>query len=102
MRLKERLPLLFLLLLGSSLMPVEAQYFRNSGYWKTHRGEYMLGLGISNFLGELGGRNQIGSPFVWDLEFKLTKPAGSLGYRYYIAEKQARSEERRVGKECCR
>jgi hypothetical protein len=88
-RLKERLPLLVLLLLGSSLLPVEAQYFRNSGYWKTHRGEYMLGLGISNFLGELGGRNQIGSPFVWDLEFSQTKPAANLGYRYYIAEKQA-------------
>lgn len=69
--------------------PVSGQYFRNSGYWKTHRSEYAIGLGISNFLGELGGRNQIGSPFVWDLELSQTKPAMSLGYRYHIAEKQA-------------
>ncbi len=88
-RLKERLPLLVLLLLASVALPVQGQYFRNSGYWKTHRGEVMIGLGISNFLGELGGRNQIGSPFVWDLELSQTKPAVSLGYRYHTAEKQA-------------
>lgn len=88
-RLKERLPLLFLLILGLVVLPAKGQYFRNSGYWKTHRGEVMIGLGISNFLGELGGRNQIGSPFVWDLEFSQTKPAASLGYRYHTAEKQA-------------
>lgn len=66
--------------------PAKAQYFRDSQYWKTHRQEITVGLGISNFLGELGGRNQIGSPFVWDLEFPMTKPAVSLGYRYYLAE----------------
>ncbi len=89
MRLKERLPLLFLLFLGLVVLPAKGQYFRNSGYWKTHRTEVMIGLGISNFLGELGGRNQIGSPFVWDLELSQTKPAVSLGYRYHTAEKQA-------------
>lgn len=89
MRLKERLPLLFLLLLGAVVHPVQGQYFRNSNYWKTHRGEYIIGLGISNFLGELGGRDQIGSPFVWDLELSQTKPAANLGYRYYVGEKQS-------------
>lgn len=63
---------------------LNAQYFRNSSYWKTHRQEITLGLGITNFLGELGGRDQIGSPFIWDLEFSQTKPAISLGYRYYL------------------
>jgi hypothetical protein len=65
---------------------LHAQYFRDSNYWKTHRQELSVGLGISNFLGELGGRNQIGSPFVWDLEFSLTKPAASFGYKYYLAK----------------
>jgi len=68
---------------------VQAQYFRNSSYWKTHRQELSVGLGISNFLGELGGRDQIGSPFVWDLEFSQTKPAISVGYRYYLAKRIA-------------
>ncbi|MBL7963915.1 MAG: hypothetical protein JNM31_08715 [Flavobacteriales bacterium] len=74
-----------------SLMPsiVEAQYFKNSSYWKSHRRELTVGLGIANFLGELGGRNQIGSPFVWDLEVSQTKPALSVGYRYYTFERQS-------------
>lgn len=66
-----------------------AQYFRQSTYWKTHRTEVEFGFGVSNFLGELGGRNQIGSPFVWDLEFSQTRPAASLAYRYYLARQQA-------------
>jgi hypothetical protein len=69
--------------------PVAAQYFRQSSYWKTHRKEVEFGFGISNFLGELGGRNQIGSPFLWDLELSKTRPAVSLGYRYYLARKVA-------------
>ncbi|MBS1568083.1 MAG: hypothetical protein JST45_01450 [Bacteroidetes bacterium] len=75
-------------LLAALAMPslLNAQYFRDSNYWKTHRKEISVGLGISNFLGELGGRNQIGSPFIWDLEFSMTKPALSLGYRYYLAK----------------
>ncbi len=87
--LKVRLPQLLVLLFGLLSLQSSAQYFRNSGYWKTHRSEYLIGLGISNFLGELGGRDQIGSPFVWDLEFSQTKPAASLGYRYHVAEKQS-------------
>ena len=80
------LPFLVLLVLLGFSSTLNAQYFRSSSYWKTHRSEITLGLGISNFLGELGGRDQIGSPFVWDLEFSQTKPAISVGYRYYLAK----------------
>lgn len=48
-----------------------------------------MGFGISNFLGELGGRNQIGSPFLWDLELSQTRPALHVDYRYYVAQKMA-------------
>jgi len=67
----------------------DAQYFRQSNYWKTQRQEVSLGFGISNFLGELGGRNQIGSPFVWDLELSQTRPAMHIDYRYFVAQKMA-------------
>ncbi|MCB0763847.1 MAG: DUF6089 family protein [Flavobacteriales bacterium] len=70
---------------------VHAQYFRQSTYWKTHRQEVSGGFGISNFLGELGGRNEIGSPFVWDLELSQTRPSASLGYRYFLKRKLALS-----------
>lgn len=67
----------------------QAQYFRNSIYWKTHRQEVSIGLGVTNFLGELGGRDRIGTPFIWDLEFSQTKPALSVDYRYYVAKAAA-------------
>ena len=78
---------LLVLLAGFGLSStLNAQYFRHSDYWKTHRQEITAGLGVTNFLGELGGRDRIGSPFLWDLEFSQTKPALSFGYRYYLAQ----------------
>lgn len=41
-----------------------------------------LGLGVANFLGELGGRDQIGSDFIWDLELSKTRPSLMVNYRY--------------------
>lgn len=77
-----------LLLLASAFITSDvcAQYFRQSDYWKTQRQELSLGFGISNFLGELGGRNQIGSPFLWDLELSQTRPAVHFDYRYFVAQ----------------
>ncbi|HRO97876.1 MAG TPA: DUF6089 family protein [Flavobacteriales bacterium] len=87
--LRLRTIILLLVLGWLSVEPLSAQYFRQSSYWKTHRKEIEFGFGISNFLGELGGRNQIGSPFLWDLEMSKTRPAASLGFRYYLARKVA-------------
>lgn len=70
-------------------LSTSAQYFRQSSYWKTHRKEVEFGFGMANFLGELGGRNQIGSPFLWDFEISQTRPAVHLAYRYYLARQQA-------------
>jgi hypothetical protein len=61
-----------------------AQYFRSSEYWKTHRQELSFGVGVTNFLGELGGRNTTGSPFIWDLEVSAARPTLGIGYRYYL------------------
>lgn len=85
----KRTALLLVLLGCLATGPLSAQYFRQSNYWKTNRNEIDLGIGISNFLGELGGRNQIGSPFLWDLELSQTRPAASIGYRYFLARQQA-------------
>jgi hypothetical protein len=86
-RLAHVVAVLFVLLLGG--LPAHGQYFKQSNYWKTHRQEITLGLGASNFLGELGGRDRIGSPFIWDLELSQTRPAVNLSYRYYLARKQS-------------
>jgi len=66
-----------------------AQYFRNQGYWKQNRLALTAGIGASNFLGELGGRDQTGSGFIWDLDTKVFKPAISGGIRYVVARKMA-------------
>ena len=85
----SRFSILFVIGLGLWSSSACGQYFRQSSYWKTHRQEISVGFGISNFLGELGGRNQIGSPFVWDLELSQTRPAVAIDYRYHIARKMA-------------
>lgn len=53
--------------------------------WKFLRHELSFGIGASNFLGELGGADRIGShniASVRDLEFSMTRPAVAAGYRY--------------------
>ena len=49
---------------------------------KKPRPEFIVGVGASNFLGELGGANRIGTFFVRDLEFKATRPSAQVGIRY--------------------
>lgn len=50
--------------------------------WKYYRQEIHIGIGASNFLGELGGANQIGTDRLKDLEFSMTRPSLKVGYRY--------------------
>lgn len=52
--------------------------------WKYFRHEMRLGIGASNFLGELGGANTIGTNGVKDLEFSLTRPTGVFVYTYKV------------------
>lgn len=87
--------LLFLLL----LLPVlaSAQYrkpkYKKANNFSTNRNkghkEYIIGIGAANFLGELGGANQIGTHFVRDFEFSATRPSAQLGMRYKFAKRFA-------------
>ena len=54
--------------------------------WKAYRIEYTIGLGASNFLGELGGANQIGTHAFRDLELSQTRYAADVGFRYKISQ----------------
>lgn len=54
--------------------------------WKRQRVEYSLGFGATNFLGDLGGRDQVGTNFVQDFEIKATRYAAVLGYRYQLGK----------------
>ncbi len=77
----KKIPVI-LLLLTIMLSNVYGQH------WKFLRHELVGSIGSSNFFGELGGANDIGSNGIKgfkDLDFKLTRPALSAGYRFYIS-----------------
>ncbi len=66
---------------------VYAQNFARASDWKKYRKEVILQVGVSQFLGDLGGLNKIGTDYSpVDLEFSLTKPSISIAYRYKFAK----------------
>lgn len=67
-----------LLIIALLLIPIIASAQRRNRY----KYEFIVGLGASNFLGELGGANQIGTNLLKDLEFSTTRPAIAVALRY--------------------
>ena len=56
-------------------LSAKAQYFTKHDSWKKERKEWILGGGVSNFLGDLGGLNKVGTHYSYaDLELVLTSP----------------------------
>jgi hypothetical protein len=53
--------------------------------WKKNKREIQIGLGSTHFLGELGGRNRIGTGFIKDLDLPMTRPASSFAYLYRVS-----------------
>ena len=60
-----------------------------SNRWRSMRYEAIFGVGASNFLGELGGADQVGTDFYRDLEISQTRPAAAVGLRYYLSNRTA-------------
>lgn len=54
--------------------------------WKRNRVEYSFGIGATNFLGDLGGANQVGTNGLRDFEIRATRMGAVLGYRYQLGE----------------
>lgn len=79
--------LTFLLFSTIFLQNLSAQSFSRANDWKKYRKEVIIQAGVSEFLGDLGGRNEIGKDYSpVDMEFSLTRPAVSLAYRYKFAK----------------
>lgn len=51
--------------------------------------EFGLNIGFANFLGDLGGSDDIGRPFFWDVDPEVTRPALGLVYRQEIIPRTA-------------
>jgi hypothetical protein len=75
--IKIRSVIIFLFLLS---IPAVLQAQR----WKRERYEFSFGVGASNFLGELGGANQIGTHYFKDFEWSATRLAAAVGMRYKL------------------
>ncbi|MFW5766804.1 MAG: DUF6089 family protein [Bacteroidota bacterium] len=52
--------------------------------WRKLREEVIFGVGTTNFMGELGGADQVGTHYARDFEFSFTRPVFSAGYRYKL------------------
>lgn len=62
-----------------------SQNFVRSSDWKKYRKEILIQAGVSEFLGDLGGLNRVGTHYSpVDMELVLTRPSVSLAYRYKI------------------
>lgn len=76
--MKKLIPLFLTIIMS---LPFSGQAQR----WKRQRFEFSLGIGASNFLGELGGANQIGTNYFKDLEWSQTRLAFAAGLRYKLS-----------------
>lgn len=84
MKKSKYITFVFTLLFTGSLF---SQGFYNRGAWKKQRVEWSAGLGASNFLGDLGGRDRVGTDFIWDLEPTKTNFAAQINHMYYLSRK---------------
>ncbi|NTW34189.1 MAG: hypothetical protein HGB12_16490, partial [Bacteroidetes bacterium] len=53
------------------------------------RKEVLFGTGATNFFGDLGGANQIGTNGIRDFDFKAIRPAFMIGYKYRTTKETA-------------
>jgi hypothetical protein len=57
--------------------------------WRRKRKEFIFGAGATNFLGELGGADQIGTNGLKDFEWPCVRPDFTIGYRYRTTRQTA-------------
>lgn len=80
MRKALLLSLLFLILVSSAFAQRKRRGFTRKK--PPYRYEHIGQLGAANFLGELGGADQVGTNGLKDLEYVLTRPAVGYGIRF--------------------
>ncbi len=81
----SKICMILMMFTSSSL---SAQYFNGANtFWKKQRHSFGFGIGVANFLGELGGRDQVGTDFIYDLEWSETRPTLQANYRYQLGSR---------------
>lgn len=82
--MKKYLIILIVILFSSEI--ADAQW---NVHWRQMRHEVIFGLGGTNFLGDLGGAEGIGTHFLRDFNIESTRWLMSAGYRYKLSEEFA-------------
>lgn len=85
MRLRMLLKSLVLLTAVNASMSLCAQHtnFNTQRNWSLNKKEILFGIGVTQFTGDLGGRDQIGKDFsLVDIDLPSTGLGGMIGYRY--------------------
>jgi len=93
--------LIITLILSVNLIPKTVSFgqgFYNANMWRKQRNEINISIGVTNFLGDLGGRDRIGTNFIWDLELSKTRPAVGFNYLYYLGRSFALRPQLSIGK----
>ncbi len=88
--------LLLILLLATYNADCIAQHtnFNSQRNWSLNKKEFIFGVGAMNFLGDLGGRNRIGTDYSpVDLDFGATSIGGLIGYRYRFSPRFATTSQ---------
>lgn len=83
MKLNLNYPLTLIIL--TLLTSVSAQHtnFNTQRNWSLNKKEIMFGIGATQFLGDLGGRDRIGTDYsLRDLDWRSTNLGGMIGFRY--------------------
>jgi hypothetical protein len=76
------LSVVFLLFFALSLK-AQGTNFNSQRNWSLNKKEILFGLGATQFLGDLGGKDKIGTDYsLVDLDWPSTVMGGMVGYRY--------------------
>jgi len=57
--------------------------------WKISRSEYMYGVGVANYFGDIGGAKSSDASGFSDIDIMQTRPILAIGYRYKLYERIA-------------
>ncbi len=79
----DRQYLLLLVFMAAFSAFAQHTNFNSQRNWSLNKKEFIIGVGGTNFLGDLGGRNQIGTDYSpVDIDFPATSIGGMIGYRF--------------------
>ena len=83
----KNIVIVFLILFVGVPELIDAQSYYNRYSYRRKRHEFTFGAGASSCLTDLGGRDAVGSGFLWDMDIAKTSYVANFSYLYNLASK---------------